>query len=80
MTNIVKTARKQSGKSQTDISNAVGITQAALSLIESGRRRPSVDLAKRLAAALGVDWTLFFEESGGGGESESNETPPTSGA
>ena len=62
MTNIIKMARKQAGKSQCDVSGEAGITQAAFSLIENGRRRPSVETAKRLAAALGVDWTLFFED------------------
>lgn len=64
MANIIKTARKQARKSQSDISKEIGITQAAFSLIETGRRRPSVDLAKRLGAVLGVDWTLFFEDDG----------------
>ena len=74
MTNIIKTARKQLGKAQTDISEEIGITQAALSLMENGRRRPSVNLAKRLGAALGVDWTLFFEESVGN-EKENAKKP-----
>ena len=73
MTNIIKTARKQLGKAQIDISNEIGVTQAALSLIETGRRRPSVDLAKRLGAALGVDWTLFFEDSNVGNETSNND-------
>ena len=40
------------------------ISPSTLSLIETGRRRPSVDLAKRLGAALDIDWTLFFENDG----------------
>ena len=74
MTNIIKTARKRLGKAQTDISEEIGITQAALSLMENGRRRPSVEVAKRLGVALGVDWTLFFEESGGN-EAEDAKKP-----
>lgn len=46
------------------ISKQTGITQQYYSAIENRKRRPSVDLAKRLGTVLGVDWTLFFEDSG----------------
>ena len=75
MTNIVKTARITSGKTQNDISKTVGITQAALSLIESGKRKPSVDVAKRLGAALGFEWTQFYEETDGQSASAAGPGP-----
>ncbi len=32
------------------------------SKIERGEANPSVDVAKRIAAVLGFDWTRFFED------------------
>lgn len=31
-------------------------------MIESGDRKPTVKTAKKIAAALGFDWTLFFDD------------------
>jgi putative transcriptional regulator len=50
------------GCSQTQIAKAVGITQQMYSAIELGVRRPSVEVAKKIAAVLGFDWTRFFED------------------
>lgn len=50
------------GYSQTQIAEAVGITQQMYSFIELGVRRPSVEVAKKIAAVLGFDWTRFFED------------------
>lgn len=38
------------------------IARGAYSNIENGERRPSVEVAKRIAAVLGFEWTRFFEE------------------
>lgn len=45
------------------VSETAGISEPYYCLIEGGKRRPSVEIAKRLGAALGVNWTLFFEDS-----------------
>lgn len=62
--------RKAAELGQRDVSDAVGITQAAYSKIETGKATPSVPLAKKIAAALGFDWTRFYDEAGEGQESE----------
>lgn len=49
-------------KSQKDIAEACGITQQMYCLIELGERRPSVEVAKKIAAVLDFDWILFFED------------------
>lgn len=54
--------REQQGMSQSEISKAVEIAQASYSNIEAGKRMPSVPVAKRIAAALGFDWTRFYED------------------
>lgn len=33
-----------------------------ISKIELGERRPSVEVAKKIAAVLGFDWTRFYED------------------
>ena len=70
----VKAIRKERGLTGAALGEKAGLSASGLSMIETGRRRPSVNLAKRLAAALGVDWTLFFEESGGN-ETENAKKP-----
>lgn len=66
MRDLVKAARGK--RSQECIANQVGISQNHLSNIESGIRRPSVKVAKRIAAVLGIDWTEFFQDEKEGGK------------
>lgn len=57
--------RSELGLTHKDVvekSNA-GITRQYYSMIESGERRPSVDVAKKIAPVLGLDWTIFFESN-----------------
>ena len=52
------------GYTQTQIAEAVGITQQMYSFIELGVRRPSVEVAKKIASVMGFNWTRFFEDEG----------------
>lgn len=61
ITICIKTLRKHKGLTQAELAELSGIQQSMLSLIESGKRTPSVRSAQRIAAALGVEWTKFFE-------------------
>jgi len=47
---------------QVQVADLVGIVPHYYSYIESGARRPSVETAKKIATALGFEWTLFFED------------------
>ena len=58
--------RAEKGMSQKDVADAVGMTQAAISQLESGRRVATPKTVKRLAEALGVD----IEELAGEDEGE----------
>lgn len=49
-------------KSQKDIAVACGITQQMYCWIELGERRPSVELAKKIATVLDFEWVRFFED------------------
>ncbi len=46
---------------QEDAATASGIKRAYYTMIENGTRNPSVDVAKRIAKVMGVEWTIFFE-------------------
>lgn len=48
--------RKQKGMTQGALAEAVGIKREALSMLENGKRNLGVNLAKKLAPALGVDY------------------------
>ena len=59
----VKAIRREMGLTGEAVCREVGISPSGLSMIESGKRHPSVELAKRIASFLGFDWTLFYEEN-----------------
>lgn len=46
---------------QEQVAAAAGIERAYYSMIETGKRKPSVTIAQAIAAALGFEWTRFFE-------------------
>ena len=47
--------------SQSKLAELAGIKQNTYSNIESGKRNPSVKVAKSIASVLGFNWTKFFE-------------------
>lgn len=49
----LKAVRKNQGMTGATLGAKAKISTSALSMIETGRRRPSVDLTKRLDTALG---------------------------
>lgn len=63
--------RKGAKRTQMDVADAAGLSQAYYAGIELGTRgKPlAVPVAKKIAAVLGFDWTRFYEEAGEGGES-----------
>lgn len=63
----LKELRKQKSLTQEEVSERIGITRSSYTNIENGERRPSVETAKKIAAVLGFDWTLFFPDEQKGG-------------
>lgn len=57
----LKTLRIKKGVRQVELAAEAGTTVQYIWMIENGERKPSVKVAKRIAKALGFDWTLFFE-------------------
>lgn len=56
--------RNKSGLTQLEAAQKSGISRSYYSGIEVGTRNAPVKTAKKIAAALGFDWTLFFAENG----------------
>ena len=56
-------ARKKKGMTQQEVANAATISHTSYCNIENGRRNPSVIVARKLGAVLGIPWTKFFDES-----------------
>lgn len=59
---VIAKKRKSLNLSQEEVASRIGVTRQYYNAIENDRRKPSVELAKRLSKVLGVDWTIFFEE------------------
>lgn len=51
--------RQSKGMTQQSAADAAGMSQSYYALIETGERRPSPETAKKIAAILDIDWTLF---------------------
>lgn len=66
----IRSTRNQRGLSMRALAGAVGVSQSALSQIETGRSQPSVQTLYRLVRELGVS---FDELMGLGGGSEGDE-------
>jgi len=49
------------GRSQYKVAAEIGIAQSTYASIEVGSRRPSVNMAMRIADTLGFDCTRFYE-------------------
>ena len=63
MRHWLKELRIESGNmTQEQLAKKVGISRTMITEIENGNANPSVKVAKKIAAVLGIDWTKFFEE------------------
>lgn len=58
----LKEFRKKYNLTQNDIAQAVGCTRQNICYFEVADLEPTVDLAKKIGNAYGVDWTIFFED------------------
>ena len=54
--------RKERGMTMKQLGDVTGLSESYISMIENMERTPSVSAAKRIAAALGFEWTRFFEK------------------
>lgn len=56
----IKLIRTASGMKQKDVAAKLGVTSNYISLLEHGKREPSISFLKRLGKLLGVPVGLFF--------------------
>ena len=59
--NDLRELRLSNNLTISDVSKELKITEAYLSMLETGKRKPSIVVAKRLAKYYKMDWTKFFE-------------------
>lgn len=60
---MLKEAKKQRKKlklSQEEVAQMVGVSRQYYNSIENNKRKPSINLAKRLGCLLKIEWTIFF--------------------
>lgn len=58
----LRAIRHEHKLTEATVSSRAGISQQYYNLIENGKRRPSVEVAKKIASVLGFPWTRFYEE------------------
>ena len=58
--NAIKVVRTATGMKQRDVAAKVGVTANYMSLVEGGKREPSIAFLNRLAKALGIPVGIFF--------------------
>lgn len=58
----LKDLRTERGISQDIVASMAKMSRAAYANIEAGKRRPSVEAAKRIAGVMGFEWTRFYDE------------------
>jgi transcriptional regulator with XRE-family HTH domain len=58
----VRTLREQLGLTQAELADLAGMTAAAVSQVETGKRHPYARTARRLAAALGVELPELYPD------------------
>lgn len=58
----LKEVRKSKGLTQEELAAKCDVQRTTVTMIETGENLPSVQLAKKLAEVLEIDWTEFFDE------------------
>lgn len=58
---LIRTARDRAEMTQTELANAAGVTQQAVSSYETGRKEPTIPTLQRLLAAAGFELRIRLE-------------------
>ncbi|MCL6455093.1 MAG: helix-turn-helix domain-containing protein [Alicyclobacillus sp.] len=58
----LESIRKAKRLTHQEVAVRAGISRHYYTMIANGNRRPSVEVAQRIANVLGFDWTIFFEQ------------------
>lgn len=57
----LKEIREDKKLTQEDVAKRGGFARTYYTMVETGKRTPSVKMAKEISGALDFDWTRFFE-------------------
>lgn len=57
----LKDIRITKGFTQQEVSEKGGFARTYYTMVENGKRTPSVDMAKKIATVLSFNWIKFFE-------------------
>lgn len=57
---VVRTLRVAAGLKQTDLAERAGVSTSSISLVEAGRREPTIKWLRSIAPALGVSAAVLF--------------------
>lgn len=60
---ILVKKRRSKNLTQAQVAEQSGVSRAHYTHIENGVRRPSPDVAQKIAKLLDFDWTIFFTQS-----------------
>lgn len=58
----LRAIRQEQKLSQKELAKATGFTATSISRYETGNRKMSVDVAKRLSKALNTNWASLFDD------------------
>lgn len=58
----LKDIRVKKELTQQEVANAANVDVTMICKIEQGERRPSVEVAKKIASVLEFPWTRFYED------------------
>lgn len=59
---VMRDARKERNMTQRELGKAADVSFVSVCRYETGKITPSVRVAKKIAAVLGVEWTRFYED------------------
>lgn len=64
MVDTIKKIRKKYGLSQGELAELIGVTQATISLYETGKRNINIETAQKIAIALEVSLDELWHGTG----------------
>lgn len=62
MNNWLMEKRIEKGFTQKDLGEKVNVSREYISMLENGERKPSVNVAKKIAKELDFKWEIFFNQ------------------
>ena len=74
---VIKVLRTASSLKQKDLARRAGIKSNYLSLVEAGKREPSLSVLRAVAKALGIPVSFLFWESEGLPEGANSNRKPS---